>query len=178
MELRSALKEQYHAGLAMFRQCIERCPNDRWVNPSGDARAFWRIAFHNAYFTHLYLGQGESAFGRPPKELTVGRREEFEAMWQAPFDLEPYELPPDTVALSQSELADYVVFIDGLIDPTVDDLDLDTANSGFSWYKGIGKTSHQLLNLRQLQGHVGQLSELLMLRGIDIDWVSKSKPGS
>jgi hypothetical protein len=38
----------------------------------------------------------------------------------------------------------------------------------------MGKLSHQILNLRHLQGHVGQLSELLMARGIDIDWVSKA----
>jgi hypothetical protein len=29
------------------------------------------------------------------------------------------------------------------------------------------------MNLRHLQGHVGQLSELLMAKGIDTDWICK-----
>jgi hypothetical protein len=35
------------------------------------------------------------------------------------------------------------------------------------------KLSHQIMNVRHIQGHVGQLSELLMQRGIDTDWVSR-----
>lgn len=38
----------------------------------------------------------------------------------------------------------------------------------------MSKLSHELMNLRHTQGHVGQLSELLMARGIDTDWISKS----
>ncbi len=38
----------------------------------------------------------------------------------------------------------------------------------------MSKLSHQLMNLRHRQGHIGQLSELLMARGIDTDWVAKS----
>ncbi len=30
------------------------------------------------------------------------------------------------------------------------------------------------MSLRHIQGHVGQLSELLMAHGIDTDWVSKA----
>jgi len=43
--------------------------------------------------------------------------------------------------------------------------------SGFSWYS-IPKLDHQLLNLRHLQGHVGQLSELVMATGADLTWVA------
>ena len=38
----------------------------------------------------------------------------------------------------------------------------------------MSKLSHELMNLRHTQGHVGQLSELLMARGIDTDWTSKA----
>ena len=31
MELRQALKEQYHAGLAMLAECVEKCPADMWL---------------------------------------------------------------------------------------------------------------------------------------------------
>jgi len=38
----------------------------------------------------------------------------------------------------------------------------------------MSKLSHQIMNLRHIQGHVGQLSELLMAKGIDTDWTAKS----
>ena len=47
MELRTALKEQYHAGLTMLRQCVEQCPDDLWTS-GAHPRPFWRIAFHAA----------------------------------------------------------------------------------------------------------------------------------
>ena len=54
MELRQALKEQYHAGLAMLAECVEKCPEGMWLEGE-HPRTFWRIAFHAAFFTHLYL---------------------------------------------------------------------------------------------------------------------------
>ncbi|MBS1715788.1 MAG: DinB family protein [Armatimonadetes bacterium] len=185
MVFKRALKENYHSGLAMLLQAVERCPVELWTAPNppagpsqdtgsewnGVERPFWRIAFHTVYFTHLYLGQDEEAFKPPPSELAVSRRPEFERMWRAPWDLEPYELATGTGPCRPADVIAYLVFVDGLVDATVDALDLDRPSSGFSWYPKESKASHQLLNLRHLQGHVGQLSELLMLRGIDVDWV-------
>lgn len=167
MDVRTALKEQYHGGLAMLGQCIDRCPDHLWT--AGEhPRMYWRIAYHAIYFTHLYLGQDEDSFQPWPE-----RKDEFPGMWQKPWDLEPYELPEEAALYSQQELRKYIQFLDQLIDPTVDALDLDTGDSGFRWYKNISKLSHQLMNVRHVQGHVGQLSELLMAHGIDIDWVSR-----
>lgn len=69
----------------------------------------------------------------------------------------------------------YLNRIDASVDEKVDGLDLSSPDPGFSWYS-IPKLDHQLLNLRHLQGHVGQLSELLMAKGIDIDWESRCEP--
>ncbi|HRI43154.1 MAG TPA: hypothetical protein PLL78_02950 [Fimbriimonadaceae bacterium] len=186
MELEKALAGQLHAGLAMLASSIERCPSDLWSAPNppaavearpdnpdwnGVERPFWRIAFHAVYFTHLYIGQGEGAFVEPPAALEVRRRPDFEAMWHAPWSLEPYELPPGAEPISRGSLLEYAAFVDGLVDVTLAGLELGSGESGFPWYPGVSKLSHELLNLRHLQGHVGQLSELLMLRGIDIDWV-------
>src|SRR5436305_7298586 len=102
MDVRSALKEQYHAGLAMFAQCVERYPDDLWIKtsqPQHDPqykhwdvdRPYWRIAFHCIFFTHLYLGQNLESF-RPPKNTQIGKREDFQAMWGPPWELEPFEL--------------------------------------------------------------------------------------
>jgi hypothetical protein len=169
MELRQALKEQYHAGLAMLAECVEKCPEGLWL--AGEhPRTFWRIAFQAAFFTHLYLGQNEAAFQPWP-----GRREGIHhGLWRPPFEVEPYELPEGAEIYRRTEILDYLRFVDELVDPTVDQLNLDSEETGFSWYKNMSKLSHQLMNLRHTQGHVGQLSELLMARGIDTDWVSKS----
>ncbi|BDI32461.1 hypothetical protein CCAX7_45120 [Capsulimonas corticalis] len=88
-------------------------------------------------------------------------------------DVEPYELPETIDTLSRKDALGYVAFIDSIIDLTLDHLDLDADETGFSWYKGMSKLSHELMNLRHLQGHVGQLSELLLARGIDTHWISK-----
>ena len=186
MQIQAALKQQYHSGLAMLRQCVERCPEPLWSAPNpptpvqtrsdnpdwnGVERPFWRIAFHTVYFTHLYLGQGEDAFVMPGETLAVWRNPLYDRFWRSPWDLEPYELPVEVLPASTADILEYLHFVDGLVDATVDGLDLDAADSGFRWYPEESKIAHQLLNVRHLQGHVGQLSELLMLRGVDIEWV-------
>jgi hypothetical protein len=133
-------------------------------------RSFWRIAFHAAFFTHLYLGQDEDSF-RPWPDRREGIHH---ALWALPSEVEPYELPVETEIYLRSEMLGYIRFIDDIVDTTVERLDLDSNEPGFSWYKNIGKLSHQLMNLRHLQGHVGQLSERLMAKGVDTDWVAKS----
>ena len=152
----------------MLAECVANCPEDVWL--TGEApRAFWRIAFHAAFYTHLYLGQNEQAFQPWP-----GRREGIHhGLWHQPFAVEPYELPAEAEIYHRGELHEYIQFVDTLVDPTVAQLDLDSAETGFSWYKNMSKLSHQLMNLRHLQGHVGQLSELLMARGIDTDWIGR-----
>lgn len=170
MELREALKEQYHAGLAMLTECVEKCPEEAWLEGEYP-RPFWRIVFHAAFFTHLYLGQNEAAFQPWPGRTT----EIHPGLWEEPSNVEPYELPEGAEVYDRCELLAYLQFLDALIDPTVDLLDLDASETGFSWYKHMSKLSHQLMNLRHLQGHVGQLSELLMAKGIDTDWIGKSR---
>jgi hypothetical protein len=174
VNIRTALKEQYHAGLAMLDDCLQKCPDDLWLQGE-PPRSFWRIAWHTLYFTHNYMVQtaddfnaSVAAWPEPIRQkLGVGET-------RAAIDVEPYELPESVGPLSKAELREYLAYIDSLVDATVDSLDLDTEESGFPWYGGISKLSHQLLNIRHLGGHVGQLSELLMMRGIDTDWVSKS----
>jgi hypothetical protein len=176
MDLRAALKEQYHAGLAMLRQCVQRCPDDLWTSGT-HPRPFWRIAFHVAFFTHNYLVQDEAAFnesfvvGCAPASVVTALGAEH---WTQCGEVEPYELPEDAPPVSQEQILEYIAFIDALINPTLDALDLGAAETGFSWYQNMSKLSHELMNLRHLQGHIGQLSELLMARGIDTDWIAKA----
>ncbi len=174
MDVRNALKEQYHAGLAMLAQCVEKCPADLWL--AGEhPRPYWRIAWHAAFFAHNYLVQEEGAFNDsvpnwpPVVRTTLGVSDSQKAV-----EVEPYELPEGVTPLTRQDLLDYIAYIRNLTDATIDTLDLDRPDTGFSWYPNMTKLSHQLLNLRHIQGHVGQLSELLMAHGIDSDWIGKS----
>jgi hypothetical protein len=163
MELRQALKEQYHAGLAMLAECVEKCPEDMWLEGQ-HPRTFWRIAFHATCYTHLYMGQNEEVVQPWP-----GRKEGIDhGLWEDPA------YPAGGESYRRNEILDYIHFVDALVDPTLDQLNLDADETGFSWFMKMSKLSHQLMNLRHTQGHVGQLSELLMAGGIDIDWISKS----
>lgn len=57
------------------------------------------------------------------------------------------------------------------IDTAVDRLDLTAPTSGFSWYQ-MPKLEHQLLNLRHLHHHTGQLADRLrQVTGRGIRWV-------
>ncbi|HWP32101.1 MAG TPA: hypothetical protein VNK96_10325 [Fimbriimonadales bacterium] len=174
MDLRRDLKEQYHAGLAMLAECVASCPYDLWL-AGRHPRPFWRIAFHAAFFTHLYMGQNADVFTEPsvlsqwPPAVKNSLGVED---WAEPGEVEPYELSADAEPLTKEQILQYIGFVDSLVDSTIDSLDLDSSETGFYWYKGMSKMSHELMNLRHLQGHVGQLSELLMSRGIDTNWIA------
>jgi hypothetical protein len=184
MDIKNALKEQNHAALAMLAQCVELCPDDLWMEeliqadpPAGFKkpewpavnRTYWRIAFHAAMFGHLYMEQEVSDFSPPPEHL-----ERFTDLWTTgtPVD-EPFEFPADTVPPSQADVLGYIKWIDDRVDSVIDGLDLDREDCGFPWYRNISKLSHSMLSFRHVQGHIGQLSELLMSRGIDVDWSAK-----
>ena len=159
MDVRSALKGQYHAAFRMLRECVEKCPDDLWLAGTYP-RYFWRIAYHGAFYGHFYMGQGEHAMQDWPKH-----RYQATELWKEDSqEIEPY---------TQAEVLEYIDYIRDLVDPTVDGLDLDTEDSGFHWYKNITKLEHEVLSIRHIQGHVGQLSELLMASGIDTSWFAR-----
>jgi len=176
VDIKTALKEQYHGGLKMLEECIEKCPDALWSAPApvekhGEGiciRSYWRIVFHTTFFTHLYLAQTINDFQPWPD-----RRPEHEEMWHDPWPLEPYGMAEDANPYSREEMLAYLRWLDSIIDATVDALDLDSSETGIPWYKNMGKLSHEIMNVRHIQGHVGQLSELLMQRGIDTRWVAR-----
>ncbi|HEY0866156.1 MAG TPA: DinB family protein [Fimbriimonas sp.] len=177
MDVKRELAAQFRAGLAMLSDCVEKCPDDLWTSPSprideGDRiiyRSFWRIAYHAVYFTHLYLGQGEDAFAPWP-----GRRPAwYEEMWHKPWALEPFEFPEAAEPPARNEVLEYIAYLDAQVGPILDSLDLESSDSGFPWYPNHSKLAHELLNLRHLQGHVGQLSEILLAKEIETRWISR-----
>jgi hypothetical protein len=153
MDIRDALKLQYRSALAMLRQAIEQCPDDLWLDRSATNR-YWHIACHTLFYAHLYM---------------MPRHEDF-AAWlkedRAYWDLSVSDLEPTT----KERLLEYADHIDTLIDDCVDRSDLDSSDCGFSWYS-IGKLEHQIMNIRHIQHHAGQLADRLRNHcDIGLDW--------
>lgn len=142
----------------MLRQCVVNCPDEVWTS-GASPRSYWRIAYHAAFYTHLYLMPDEHSFVPWSQH-----RKEAPSFWGSPDEMPPY---------SKHEFLGYLDWLSGELVSMLAALDLESEQSGFHWYPGIGKFEHQVMNIRHLQGHVGQLSELLMAHGVDIDWKGK-----
>jgi hypothetical protein len=171
--LRAALRSQYHAALAMLREAIERCPEDVWLS-SEHKNAFWQIAYHTLFFTHLYLQPRVEAF-RPWEGHQSGVQHE-DGIGGGPRD-PTSKLPRIPRPYTKSQVLAYWDFLDALVDGAVDALDLESSGSGFYWYP-IPKLEHQLVNLRHVQHHAAQLADRLRAaRDVGIEWVA-SRPAA
>jgi hypothetical protein len=152
-ELRLILKSQYHAGLAMLRQAIELCPEELWLD-TRPRNAFWQIAYHALFFTHLYLASEVASF-RPWQ----GHQSQVQHPDGIPGDPKPgstLPLVPESYTRAQT-LACWDV-LDNAVDSAVDALDLHRPECGFPWYK-MSKLEHQFVNQRHLQHHAAQLAD-------------------
>jgi hypothetical protein len=154
--LRSAVKSQYHACLAMLRTAIRRCPEDLWTSRGGHANPFWRIAYHTLFYTHLYL-QANNRIFRPWEHHQRGiqHMEKWRKTWGV---------------YTKAEVLAYWRVCESLVDDAVDALDLTAPRSGFSWYK-IPKMEHQIVNIRHIQYHEAQLADRLRAAtGAGVGW--------
>jgi hypothetical protein len=159
--LRSVLKSQYHATLAMLRAGIKRCPDDLWTSSGGHANPFWRIAYHTLYYTHLYLQPNNRVF-RPWEHHQRGiQRMDKQKTWR------PY---------TKAEALAYWNVCESMVDHALDALDLNDPQSGFSSYKEVSKTEHQIINIRHIQYHQAQLADRLRAEaGAGVNWESMRK---
>ena len=135
----------------MLRDAIEQCPDAEWVSRH-HKNAFWQVAYHVLFFTHLYLQQNETTFvlwsqHHGDDDGTRG---------------EPY---------SRAQVLEYWSFVDQAVDGAVDSLDLENPESGFPWYN-MSKLEHQLVNIRHVQHHGAQLADRLRSAAdIGIKWL-------
>ncbi|HZW98880.1 MAG TPA: DinB family protein [Trueperaceae bacterium] len=170
--IRSVLKSQYHAGLAMLRQTIELCPEELWFD-AAPRNSFWQVAYHALFFTHLYLMPREEDF--VPWEGHVGEVQNPDGIAGPPDPDSP--LPVTAPPYSRAQALAYLQHLDGMIDDVVDSLDLASADSGFYWYK-VPKLEHQLINVRHLNHHMAQLADRLTAAGVEgVRWVGARRPG-
>jgi hypothetical protein len=162
---RQILKSQYHAGMAMLREAIEKCPEDVWLS-TRHRNAFWQIAYHALYFTHLYLHSGVAAFR--PWDGHQSKVQHPDGIADAPKPGSTLPLIPDPYTKAQA-LA-YWDVCDRMVDGAVDTVDLHSPECGFPWYK-VSKLEHQMVNLRHLQHHAAQLADRLRAaQDIGIRW--------
>ena len=154
--LRSAVKSQYHACLAMLRTAIRRCPRDLWTSGDGHANPFWRIAYHTLFYTHLYL-QANNRIFRPWERHQRGIQ--HMTRWRKTWRV-----------YTKAEVLAYWGVCESMVDDAVDALDLTARQSGFSWYK-IPKLEHQIVNIRHIQYHEAQLADRLRVTtGVGVGW--------
>ncbi|MCA0360488.1 MAG: hypothetical protein LCH41_05490 [Armatimonadetes bacterium] len=162
MDLIRALSGQYRANLAMLRQCLMESDEATWLGGE-HPRTMWRICYHALYYTHLYLMPTEHDF------VPWDKHRPCTDLWD-----EEGVLPPLLEPYTQTEMLEYLDWLDGKIVEFVSALDLESQESGFSWYPNLQKLDHQILNIRHLGIHLGQISERAMLGGVDeIHWKTR-----
>ncbi len=164
--LRLVLKSQYHAGLAMLREAIEKCPEDLWLR-TPPRNAFWQVAYHALYFTDLYL-QADHLSHHPWAE----HQSDNQNPDGIPGPPEPgNSLPLIPRPYTRAQVLAYWDVCDKMVDGAVDGLDLHSPQCGFPWYK-VSKLEHQMVNLRHLQHHSAQLADRLRTElDVGIKWV-------
>ena len=157
MDARAAIRSQYRAALDMLEKAVVACPEPLWSD-AADRNRFWRVAYHAAFFTHLYLQDSASDFVPWNAELAKLRLQDLgrDDGGIGPCDKE--------------QVLAFVAFCRRVVDEKVPCLDL-AAESGFHWLP-FDKLELQLYNIRHIQQHTGELMERLGTRaGVEVDWV-------
>lgn len=160
MGTRDVIKSQYLASLAMLQEAVVKCPESLWEDREYE-NAFWHIAYHTLYYTHLYLQPTREDFTPWTKH-----RAYYQSLTrQEPRSGEPY---------SQEDILEYLELCRTQVDQQVSLLNLD-AESGFRWLP-FNKLELQFYNIRHLHQHIGELCERLGAKGgIEVAWVT-AKP--
>ena len=169
--LRAILRSQYHATLAMLRECVERCPEHLWYDEQ-PTTAFWQHAYHALFFADFYLQKSSEH-----RRSWTGHQSDVQHPDGVPGPADPASaLPLLPKPYSKEEVLAYWMVCDNLVDEAVGTLDLLSEESGFSWYR-IPKLEHQLVNLRHIQHHTAQLADRLRAsQEIGIRWVGARRP--
>ena len=161
--LRAVLKSQYLAALQMLRDAIELCPDGEWTRADWE-NPFWRVAYHTLFFTHLYLQPNEPAF-----RAWESHREYYQILGALPWP--PHDMPKIGEPYTREEVLSYCRVCEGMVNDAVDALDLLSPDCGFWWYGKMSKAEHQIVNVRHIQHHAGQLIDRVRAAtGRGVEW--------
>jgi DinB superfamily len=163
MTLQAIIKSQYQASLTMLLEAIDSCPPELWADRQY-SNPFWQVAYHTLFYTHLYLQPSEAHFVAWEHHRPGYHR--FSGPDAAPAP-RPY---------STEEIRAYCLWCQRMVDSAVESLDLGAPESGFSWYR-MPKLEHQVVNLRHIQHHTGQLADRLrQAANRGVQWVGGVPP--
>jgi len=166
MDIRAALRSQYHAAVKTLRDVIEKCPGGMWNDTADSSAPFWRVAYHTLFFTHLYLQPNEESF-KP------WARHREEAQYISSVPRANHRPPKPCEPFTREDLLNYCDECEGMVDACVAALDLSAPQCGFPWYK-MPTLEHQIVNIRHIQHHAAILAaRLRRSAGIAINWVGK-----
>ena len=166
------LKNQVHMALATLREAIERCPDELWLD-TRPKNAFWQVAYHALFFAHFYLGKDAASFEPWSEHQRDNQNEDG-----IPGDPDPASsLPLIPRPYSKDQVLRYWAIVDGLVDRSVDAMDLNRNETGFHYR--MSKLEHQLVNLRHIQHHAAQLADRLRdAGGVGVKWYGGSRPAA
>lgn len=166
------LKNQIHMALATLREAIELCPDELWFD-TRPKNAFWQVAYHTLFFAHFYLGKDAASFQPWAEHQSDNQNEDG-----IPGDPDPNSaLPLIPRPYSKDQALRYWAILGGLVDSSVDAMDLSWNESGFHYR--MSKLEHQLVNLRHIQHHAAQLADRLRdAHGLHVMWKGGSRPAT
>ena len=151
MNIRLAIQSQYFSAIAMLKQAIVKCPPSMWDSPK-DKNRFWFTAYHALYFAHLYLQPAREDFVR----------------WRG------HGKPSGVSPLSKDEILEYLAFVEQEVARLIPAIDLN-APSGFQEIH-VDKVELQLVSIRHIQQHTGELYERLgTRRNIKLTWAEQKR---
>ncbi len=163
--LRTILKSQYHASLAMLGEAIEQCPEELWFSRN-HLNAFWQVAYHTLFFAQVYLGADSESFR--PWEGHQGEVQHPDGIAGPPDPQSTLPLLPEPY--TKAQVLAYWKICDRMVDEAIDRMDIYSPESGFHWYK-VPKLEHQLVNIRHIQHGAAQLADRLRAEaGIGVNW--------
>lgn len=159
MDFRTAIKNQTHAGLIMLTECVEACPASIWL--AGEhPRPYWKIAYHVTAYTHAFLFPTFDSWEK-------WEHHHREATWT--FTDGSIEIPV-VEPYTPEGVIEYIRLIQGQVDDRIDALDLEEDECGVPWYPNLSRAELLILNVRHISEHVGQMHELRIAAGLDVDW--------
>ncbi len=151
MDALKAIQSQYLSALAMLKQAIIKCPPSLWDSPK-DKNRCWFTAYHALYFAHLYLQPTRRDFVR----------------WRG------HSKPASTDPLSKQEVLEYLAHVEEEVARQVPMIDLE-APSGFQELH-VDKLELQMVNIRHIQQHTGELYERLGARAnVRLTWAEQRR---
>jgi hypothetical protein len=160
--LKSILRTQFEAALAMLHDCVAKCPPDHWNGKIANY-PFWQVAYHTLSFTDFYLSESEEAF--QPRAFHPSRAP------GEPFDDEPVR----PQGFTPDEILNYLALCR---QKAVDAVAAENSKSlqrpcGFR-RRLFSRGELHIYNLRHVQHHAGQLSAYLRRLGVDSRWIGSS----